>query len=215
MLKLLVASVAQRRNVPSFFQSVKAMAAILRANVSRAISGFIPFASKATQKSRNGPTPQLARVAAPLKISLSSRGCDSDRDHESVAVFSSVAVLRVGSDIAHCRGSQCPAHYRSRVAVCSGTGAASASTQSSGRLGSDRCRESGAAVSRLYVSGSPPITQDAGFVVTSAIHPTADRAARLADARLRARSCVTIPRDNAEHRPGYPHKGCSSRDTEL
>ena len=32
----------------SFFQSVKAMAAILRAKVSRAISGFIPFASKAT-----------------------------------------------------------------------------------------------------------------------------------------------------------------------
>jgi hypothetical protein len=32
----------------SFFQSVKAMAAILRANGSRAISGFIPFSSKAT-----------------------------------------------------------------------------------------------------------------------------------------------------------------------
>ncbi len=31
----------------SFFQSVKAMAAILRANVRRAISGFIPFSSKA------------------------------------------------------------------------------------------------------------------------------------------------------------------------
>jgi len=32
----------------SFFQSVKAMAAILRAKVRRAISGFIPFSSKAT-----------------------------------------------------------------------------------------------------------------------------------------------------------------------
>jgi hypothetical protein len=32
----------------SFFQSVRAMAAILRANVRRAISGFMPFASKAT-----------------------------------------------------------------------------------------------------------------------------------------------------------------------
>ena len=31
----------------SFFQSVKAMAAILRAKVRRAISGFIPFSSKA------------------------------------------------------------------------------------------------------------------------------------------------------------------------
>ena len=31
----------------SFFQSVKAMAAILRAKVSRAISGFIPLASSA------------------------------------------------------------------------------------------------------------------------------------------------------------------------
>jgi hypothetical protein len=33
---------------PSFFQSVKAMAAIFRAKVRRAISGFIPFASSAT-----------------------------------------------------------------------------------------------------------------------------------------------------------------------
>ena len=32
----------------SFFQSVKAMAAILRANVRRAISGFMPLSSKAT-----------------------------------------------------------------------------------------------------------------------------------------------------------------------
>ena len=32
----------------SFFQRVKAMAAILRASVSRAISGFIPLSSKAT-----------------------------------------------------------------------------------------------------------------------------------------------------------------------
>ena len=33
--------------LPSFFQSVKAMAAIFRAKVRRAISGFIPFASNA------------------------------------------------------------------------------------------------------------------------------------------------------------------------
>ena len=32
----------------SFFQSVKAMAAILRAKVRRAISGFMPFSSKPT-----------------------------------------------------------------------------------------------------------------------------------------------------------------------
>jgi hypothetical protein len=51
-----------------------------------------------------------------------------------------------------------------------------ASVRSGGPLESDRCRESGATVSRLCVSGSPPITQDAGFVVTSAIHPTADTA---------------------------------------
>jgi hypothetical protein len=33
---------------PPFFQSVKVMAAILRANVRRAISGFIPLSTKAT-----------------------------------------------------------------------------------------------------------------------------------------------------------------------
>src|SRR6266702_7674777 len=107
------------------------------------------------------------------------------------------------------------AHYRSTVAVCCGSGAAFASVRASGRLESDRCRESGAAVSRLYVSGSPPIARDAGFVVTSVIHPTVDRAVRRAGVRRHARSCVTIPRDNAEHRLEYLHRECPSRDTEL
>ena len=47
----------------------------------------------------------------------------------------------------------------------------SVSAQLSGQLGSDRCRESGAAVLQLYVSGSPPITPAAAFAVTPAIHP--------------------------------------------
>src|SRR5215467_8994670 len=36
-----------------------------------------------------------------------------------------------------------------------------------------------------------------------------------AGARLRARSCVAIPRDNAEHMPEYLHRECSSRNTKL
>src|SRR5215469_11409307 len=77
-----------------------------------------------------------------------------------------------------------------------------------------RCRESGAAVSRLYVFGSPPITPGAAFAARLAIHPIVDRAVLLAGALLRARSCLTIPRDNAEHGPEFPHRECSSRDTE-
>src|ERR1700746_1458996 len=118
-------------------------------------------------------------------------------------------------DICDCRGSRCPSHYRSTVAVCYGTGVGSASARSSGRLESDRYRESAVVVSRLYVCGSPPITRDEVCVVTSAIRPTADRAARHADARRHVRSSVATVGDNAEHRPEYPHKECSSCDTEL
>src|ERR1700746_1000921 len=62
------------------------------------------------------------------------------------------------SGIAHCRAFQCPSHYRSRVVACYQTGVGFASTPTSGRPESVRCRESGAAVSRLYVFGSLPIT---------------------------------------------------------
>src|SRR5438445_13386547 len=68
--------------------------------------------------------------------------------------FWTVAVVRRRSDIAHYRWSRCPAHYKSRVAVCYGTDAGFASVPSSERLESDRCRGSGAAVSLPYVSGS-------------------------------------------------------------
>ena len=56
---------------------------------------------------------------------------------------------------------------------------------------SDRCKESDAAVSKLCVSGSPPTTPGAPFAARPAIHPTVHRAARLAGAPLRARSCST------------------------
>src|SRR5205823_4210958 len=52
---------------------------------------------------------------------------------------------------------------RSTVVACYGTDAGSASARASARLESDRCRESVAAVSRPYVSGSPPTTRAAGF----------------------------------------------------
>src|SRR5215468_9023938 len=170
-LKLLVASVVRRRNVPP-----------------------------SSRVSKQWPRSFGIRSDAPSRASSLSLA----RPHRNR-----------GTDPPHSwRGSQCPAHYKSRVVVCCGSGAAFASVRSSGRPESDRCRESGAVVSRLYVSGSPPITRDAGFVVTSAVHPTADRAARLAGVPLRARSCVTIPPDSVEHRLGYPHKGCSNRDTE-
>src|SRR3984957_9854152 len=51
-----------------FFQTIKVMAAILRARVRRAIVGFIPLATKAAWNSWNGPGTAAARVAAPLKI---------------------------------------------------------------------------------------------------------------------------------------------------
>jgi hypothetical protein len=46
MLKLLASSVVLRRKRSSFFHSVNVMAAIFRASVRRAISGFIFWASK-------------------------------------------------------------------------------------------------------------------------------------------------------------------------
>src|ERR1700674_3177902 len=51
-----------------FFQTIKVMAAILRARVRRAIVAFIPLATKAAWNSWNGPGTAEARVAAPLKI---------------------------------------------------------------------------------------------------------------------------------------------------
>jgi len=91
--------------------------------------------------------------------------------HEPAGVSWSVAVVHAQSCIAHCRGSQCPDHCRSRVAACCETGAGFASARSNGRLESDRCRESDAAVSRLYVSGSPPKTRVAPLAARPAIHP--------------------------------------------
>src|ERR1700720_2061166 len=51
-----------------FFQTIKVMAAILRASVRRAIVGFIPRATKPAWNSWNGPGTAAARGAAPLKI---------------------------------------------------------------------------------------------------------------------------------------------------
>jgi hypothetical protein len=51
-----------------FFQTIKVMAAILRARVRRAIVGFIPLATRAAWNCWNGPGTAAARVAAPLKI---------------------------------------------------------------------------------------------------------------------------------------------------
>src|ERR1700687_3563252 len=51
-----------------FFQTIKVIAAILRARVRRAIVGFIPLATKAASKYWNGPGTAAARAAAPLKI---------------------------------------------------------------------------------------------------------------------------------------------------
>src|SRR5438045_288270 len=159
----------------------------------------------------------LRMVSYPRRLQSGHITCYLNRTYHvlTTAVFSHVAVVRARSDTAHCRASQCPVHYRSRVVACYETGAESASTRAGGRPESDRCRESGAAVSRLYVSGSPPVTRGAGFVVAPAIHPTADRAAQPAGAPPHARSCVATLPDNAEHKPGYRHKECSSRDTEL
>ena len=46
-LKLFVVSNVGRRNVPPFFQTINAIAAIFRASVRRAISGLIPLATRA------------------------------------------------------------------------------------------------------------------------------------------------------------------------
>src|SRR2546428_11584543 len=49
-----------------FFHRVNVMAAILRANVRRAMVGWMPLGSDRWQKSWNGPGRTLARVAAAL-----------------------------------------------------------------------------------------------------------------------------------------------------
>src|SRR5579871_6252032 len=49
-----------------FFQTVKVMAAILRASVSRAMVGLMPLVSAAWYKSCNGPGRALAVVATAL-----------------------------------------------------------------------------------------------------------------------------------------------------
>src|ERR1700723_507920 len=85
--------------------------------------------------------------------------------------------------------------------------------RSSGRLESDRRRESGAAVSRPYVSGSRPKTRIVRLAARPAIHPAVDRAAPRGGARRLAESCSTIPLDSAQHRLGCRHKECPSRDT--
>ena len=55
-----------------FFQTIKVMAAILRATVRRAIEGFTPLVIKVWQNSFKGPVQLLALVAAPLKMFLRS-----------------------------------------------------------------------------------------------------------------------------------------------
>src|ERR1700682_3909800 len=79
-------------------------------------------------------------------------------DPGAAGVFWNVAIVRQHSGIAHYRGSQCPGHYKSKVAACCGTGAGSASARSRGRLESVRCMESDAAVSLPYASGFRPKT---------------------------------------------------------
>ena len=54
--------------------------------------------------------------------------------HEPAGVSWSVAVVHAQSCIAHCRASQRPGRYRSRVAACCETGAGFASARSNGRL---------------------------------------------------------------------------------
>src|SRR6266567_4272668 len=70
---------------------------------------------------------------------------------------------------------------------CFGTGAGFASARSSGLLESDRCRESGAAASLPYVSGSRPKTRVAGFAARPVIHPAVGRATPRGGARQFAR----------------------------
>ena len=129
--------------------------------------------------------------------------------------FSPVAAVRGQRGIAHCRASPCPVHCRSTIVACCGIDAEFASAPANGRRESVRCRGSGAAVSSPYVSGSPPTTRGVGFVATPAIHPVADRAARLGDGRRHAGSCATIPRDSAQHRPGSRNRQSPSRDTAI
>jgi hypothetical protein len=88
-----------------------------------------------------------------------------------------------------------------------------ASARSSGRLESDRCRESGAAVSPPCVSGSQPKTRVAGFAARHVIHPAVDRAARRGGAPRLARSCSTTLPDSERPRPGCRHRECPSLDT--
>src|SRR5439155_2744827 len=130
---------------------------------------------------------------------------------ELLGVSWSVAIVHGQSGIAHCRASQSPGHYRSTVVACFGTGAGFA--RSSGLLESDRCRESGAAASLPYVSGSRPKTRVAGFAARPVIHPAVGRATPRGGARRFAESCSTIPPDSAGHRPGYRHRECPSLGT--
>ena len=128
-----------------------------------------------------------------------------DSDHGAAGVFWNAALARQPIGIAHCRASQSPGHDRSRVAAGCGTGARFASARSIGRLESDRCRESGAAVSPPYVSGSRPQTPIAPLA-RKAIHPAVDRAAQSDGVRRFAESCSTIAPDSAGHRPGCRYR---------
>jgi hypothetical protein len=102
----------------------------------------------------------------------------SIQNHGTAGVSWSVAVVRGQTGIAHCRASQGPGHCRSTVAACCGTDAGFGSARSGGRLESGRCRESGAAVSLPYVSGSPPKTPVAGFSARPAIQLRPSEAGR-------------------------------------
>src|ERR1700683_19029 len=87
-----------------------------------------------------------------------------------------------------------------------------ASTRSSGPPEFDQCRESGAAASPPYVSGSQPETPVAPLAARPARHPAVDRATPLGDSSRLTGSCLTTPPDSAGHRPLFRHRESPSRD---
>src|SRR6202035_4987046 len=117
-LKLLAASVVPRRNVPPSSKVSKQWLRSFGLTSDAPSRASFPWPATPHRNRVTDPPHSWLGSRLPCR-SLSSRGGDSDSDHESAAVFSHVAVVRGQSDMAHCRGSQCPAHYRSRVAVCS------------------------------------------------------------------------------------------------
>src|SRR5215472_14940551 len=97
----------------------------------------------------------LARVAAPLKISLRSWLWSLLVHEPSGVSWNAAAVLRQRGT-AHCHAFLMPDHCRSTAVAWCGSGAASVSLQSKSLRGSDQSLESGAAVSTPCASGSQP-----------------------------------------------------------